>query len=620
MGYTDSGFQGQNKWKDKYLASLQDIESLEGKLDQRVDILRRGLVRVSLAADGVDPDLDVLLGRLRAILRNAFEYQSIANTVESIENAVLRMDKQRAADFEGVHATFEKLIDGLMALEPQHLSKSQLKRFQNSAHKRLKAREPIQKILRDFVPVFVTIIEQECVRLAKANAEKKSIFAGLFSIFPSSQELSSKDKEASNLKAANKKPDAKEAVKREVKRNVKQDELSLDETDASHPSGSNAKEALSSKEIESEVSEEAPCTPENLDDSVGEMERVIERVSGVLLNLIDNIETPANANEKVESLLLAIDSGLEWKSLPQVLSDVASLVTLSTITLQKEAEGFLLALNDHLSDIYTFVKKTEDSAVARSEANDSLDSSIRSHIGDIREDIAASKDLDEMRSVIEVQLVNIVSEMDKFNKGSDGERQEFMTEIESLHERMTVLEGGALHLSEALAEQKRKALNDSLTEIPNRHAYEERIKLEFDRWQRNAQPLSVAMADVDFFKKVNDDFGHLAGDKVLKVIAGKLLKGIRKTDFVARFGGEEFVFIFPETNSESVVSILDDVRKVISESAFHFRGKPVQITVSFGVSTFSGSESIKQTIMHADNALYKAKDEGRNRVEKYIEH
>jgi diguanylate cyclase len=122
------------------------------------------------------------------------------------------------------------------------------------------------------------------------------------------------------------------------------------------------------------------------------------------------------------------------------------------------------------------------------------------------------------------------------------------------------------------------------------------------------------VCDIDHFKRVNDTYGHQAGDKVLRIIARSIASRLRKTDFIARFGGEEFVVLMPETSAEQAYAVIDHIRESIAECPFHFKEKPVTITLSFGVTAFAGENKPDAVFARADKALYQAKEQGRNRV------
>ncbi|NRA25098.1 MAG: GGDEF domain-containing protein, partial [Oleispira sp.] len=153
-----------------------------------------------------------------------------------------------------------------------------------------------------------------------------------------------------------------------------------------------------------------------------------------------------------------------------------------------------------------------------------------------------------------------------------------------------------------------------LTGLPNRESYQQRIVQEIHRIERYGGSLSLMVCDIDLFKRINDNYGHLAGDKVLKIIARSLQSNLRDSDFIARFGGEEFIVLMPETSAEEAKFVADKLRKKIEESPFNFKKEPVQITISFGISEFSQGESLEEVFQRADKALYKAKENGRNQV------
>lgn len=123
------------------------------------------------------------------------------------------------------------------------------------------------------------------------------------------------------------------------------------------------------------------------------------------------------------------------------------------------------------------------------------------------------------------------------------------------------------------------------------------------------------MLDLDHFKRINDNYGHLAGDKVLKIIASVLRKRLRGTDFIARFGGEEFVLLVPNTSLAVGAKLAETLRAAIEACPFHFKGERVTITVSMGMTTFKAGEHSDLVLKRADQALYRAKNAGRNRVE-----
>ncbi|MDP6634115.1 MAG: diguanylate cyclase [Phycisphaerae bacterium] len=156
---------------------------------------------------------------------------------------------------------------------------------------------------------------------------------------------------------------------------------------------------------------------------------------------------------------------------------------------------------------------------------------------------------------------------------------------------------------------------DPLTELYNRRAMTKRLEREWERLQRRGGTLSFAMADVDHFKQVNDNFGHSAGDRVLQQVAQTLIAQCRQVDLPVRYGGEEFAIIVPDETAESTRNLLERCRESIADTPINTGHDEIRITVSFGVADSTGRPSTDAIIEAADQALYRAKQGGRNRVE-----
>lgn len=157
---------------------------------------------------------------------------------------------------------------------------------------------------------------------------------------------------------------------------------------------------------------------------------------------------------------------------------------------------------------------------------------------------------------------------------------------------------------------------DFLTEIYNRRRLMEELEKELLWLKRSGSCLSILMIDIDHFKLVNDQYGHQAGDQVLKALAGTCKDRIRRTDMIGRYGGEEFLVILPETNQENAFLVAENIRKCVADLDFHSNDDVIHITVSIGVKTVSGKEEdlgVEHLIKGADRALYQAKNNGRNR-------
>jgi diguanylate cyclase (GGDEF)-like protein len=159
---------------------------------------------------------------------------------------------------------------------------------------------------------------------------------------------------------------------------------------------------------------------------------------------------------------------------------------------------------------------------------------------------------------------------------------------------------------------------DSLTHVYNRRRFMKEVKAESLRAKRYNTSLSVLMIDIDFFKKINDFYGHLIGDEVIKTVALTCNERLRRTDVIGRYGGEEFAILLPATNMENAMNVAESIRMQIEEMETTYSEHKIRVTVSIGISTVKGNVSedidMDHLIDQADMALYQAKNNGRNRV------
>ena len=155
---------------------------------------------------------------------------------------------------------------------------------------------------------------------------------------------------------------------------------------------------------------------------------------------------------------------------------------------------------------------------------------------------------------------------------------------------------------------------DKLTGIFNRRMLDQILQIELDITQRHERDLSLIILDIDYFKQVNDTYGHLVGDEVLKDMASIISKNLRASDVFGRYGGEEFLVICTQTNEDNAFNLAEKLRKIIEEYKFNQVGTK---TISLGISSFEKNDTMEQLFKKADEALYCAKEKGRNRSEIY---
>jgi diguanylate cyclase (GGDEF)-like protein len=203
----------------------------------------------------------------------------------------------------------------------------------------------------------------------------------------------------------------------------------------------------------------------------------------------------------------------------------------------------------------------------------------------------------------------------------DAGADDYITKPFDMHELRVRVRAGQriVQLQSELLEAKKtleiQSRTDPLTGVLNRRAILSMIGNELSRAKRNNAPVSISMLDLDHFKKINDTFGHLAGDAVLRECMNRVEETIREYDAVGRFGGEEFIVVLPGAKQSDALTIAERIRLKIDEKTADVDGVSIPFTISQGVATCNGKSTVDELIAKADEALYLAKENGRNRVE-----
>ena len=174
---------------------------------------------------------------------------------------------------------------------------------------------------------------------------------------------------------------------------------------------------------------------------------------------------------------------------------------------------------------------------------------------------------------------------------------------------------GKLGLQQANQQLKALSITDRLTTLYNRGHWEECLRLEYQRFQRTNSPVTLMMFDIDFFKKINDTYGHPAGDAVLRCVATTLKQELRGTDIAGRYGGEEFGVLLLDTDGATAYAVAERLRHVISNLVIEYEEQRISLTISLGLANLNRqTTSAADWLIAADNALYHSKHNGRNQV------
>ena len=279
---------------------------------------------------------------------------------------------------------------------------------------------------------------------------------------------------------------------------------------------------------------------------------------------------------------------------------------------RKTAKRFLTQLDTHLGNAHLFAKDTLNDGHSLYEIHRQQSTRISHELSAIDEHLSGQQDK-PLLATIGRHTENIKQIM-LHNAQLAANEQSLVARMEEMAQQITTIKKEANQFQQQLNAQNDKLFIDSLTQIYNRAGMDQRLELEYRQWLRDGHPLCIALLDIDYFKGINDNYGHLAGDKALRMIARTLQKSLRESDFVARFGGEEFTVLLKNIHQDSLDTPLQKLRNEIKSIPFRFKEQPVTITVSVGATLFKAGDNINSAFERADQALYRAKHAGRDQI------
>ncbi|MGX1172208.1 diguanylate cyclase [Pseudomonas sp. R151218B TE3479] len=674
------------RWREKYLKSIEQQEKLERRWDARLDLLRRGLVRSTLAAEGSDRVVDQCMKEMREVVRTDDMDAGLAALLPRLEKAVLDSEQRRETRIEQMSTALTALVAQLQSLPlPKEVSRplkkfskqledrvgqareiplllSELSGLQGKALRSLDApvepsrpgllqrlfggqghedvppqpHEPAQANVAPPADTALPVVVEPAVHTAPAPAPSVAEQAPTLEAVPEpvdqitpQTELAPALPPAPAAEVAQPIGEPDEAAEPAPLPAVIADELpeaapTLENPDELMPE--EAPQALpdpSAPPAEAEPDAPAPLAAADVADAQYALpdspepsySSVARHIEDTLLGLLGDLTLPERHRPQAEAMRERLRNGLNWYELLPILDDLAVLMLAITDTGQHEFEAYLQRLNDRLESFQSSLQAASEDHADNLSASREMDTQIREQVDGLQSSVQQADDLEGLKQVLENHLEGLLGTMDQHRRQRDQREQEVSTRLKSLADRVALMEQDAQVVRENLEEQRQKALVDPLTGLPNRAAWSERLEHEVVQWHQHGNSLLLAMLDLDHFKRINDNYGHLAGDRVLKLIASVLRKRLRGGDFIARFGGEEFVLLVPDTPLAAGAKLAEALRLAIEACPFHFKGEPVTVTVSVGMTAFKPGEHSDSVLKRADQALYRAKNAGRNRVE-----
>ncbi|SCY61809.1 GGDEF domain-containing protein [Pseudomonas sp. NFACC37-1] len=679
------------RWREKYFKSIEQQEKLERRWDARLDLLRRGLVRSTLAAEGTDRVVDQCMKEMREVVRTDDIDAGLAALLPRLEKAVLDSEQRRETRIEQMSTALTALVAQLQSLPlPKEVSRP-LKKFSKQLEERVGQAREIPLLLSELsglqgkaLRVLDAPVEPSRPGLlqrlfggqghegvppqphepAQANVAppadtalpvvvEPAVHTASVAPAPAPAPAPSVAEQAPTLEATpepvdqitpqtDPAPTPAPAPAAEVAQPISEpgeaaepaplQAVVVDEIPVAAPALENPDELMSEEVPKAlpdpspppaEAEPDEPLAAADLADAQYALpdspepsySSVAKHIEDTLLGLLGDLTLPERHRPQAEAMGERLRNGLNWYELLPILDDLAVLMLAITDTGQHEFEAYLQRLNDRLESFQSSLQAASEDHADNLSASREMDTQIREQVDGLQSSVQQADDLEGLKQVLENHLEGLLGTMDKHRRQRDQREQEVSARLKSLADRVALMEQDAQVVRENLEEQRQKALVDPLTGLPNRAAWSERLEHEVVQWQQHGNSLLLAMLDLDHFKRINDNYGHLAGDRVLKLIASVLRKRLRGGDFIARFGGEEFVLLVPDTPLAAGAKLAEALRLAIEACPFHFKGEPVTVTVSVGMTAFKPGEHSDSVLKRADQALYRAKNAGRNRVE-----
>lgn len=554
----------KNNWREKYLNALDDQEQLEKRLNSQQELLRSALVRVSIAADGQDEALDRIMGALREQLRGKMIAVDFSSILAQLETAALAFERSREQSAQDVHLALASTAKPLQEFKLSRGVKKELSDYISQLPLRSKK-----------VRLYPALLQQLASIQQQALSEIAQPKVGLF------------DKILG------------------TKTNPKIDEVNDDgEEDLIVTLPPMADLSFSPATDSTPIDPEPPAN--HLTD---EYSAQIVRVLNQFFTSLDNESAIKN---KVEMMRGKLEQGVTAESLIPLLDSVRDLVMEAYLAANQAFATYLKNINQELAEIYMLLGGAVKNTQNERAASRRLQADVMREMSDLESTTDSATDINQLKDTVKSQLGNIRQVIDHYQQ-TDQAQQFLAEQLQALGAKIKTMEVEAETNRTTLETHRQKALHDPLTELPNREAYNERASAEVQRWQRYGRPLTIAIFDIDHFKRINDTYGHQAGDRVIKVIGRSIAKRLRAVDFFCRYGGEEFVALMPETDSTTASEVLEKVREAIASAAFNYKDQPMSISLSIGLTEFKTSDSLDSAFERADQALYLAKSAGRNR-------
>lgn len=340
-------------------------------------------------------------------------------------------------------------------------------------------------------------------------------------------------------------------------------------------------------------------------------------IKEILIFLVEKISFTHGSSEQLEKIKEKLHNTFDVADWHQYMDEMVHEIRhiIQDINSEKfELESLIVDVTRQLNEISDVLVDDRSDTVDGHNDSLKLQSMMHKSVDIIQQKVNHETDISQLKSAINENLSTIKSGVEEFRKQDEMRFSNAEKRNSQLQLQLKQMEQESGQLQEKLTENRKKLMFDALTQVRNRLSYDESLEQELSRYSRYKEAFSFAILDIDHFKRVNDQFGHNAGDKALQVVAKMMSKYIRKTDFLFRIGGEEFVLLLPKTSLENAKPLVEKIRGSIAVSSFHFKKQKVDMSLSAGLTEIRADDTAESIYERADAALYEAKNTGRNKL------
>ncbi|MEW6167052.1 MAG: diguanylate cyclase [Pseudomonadota bacterium] len=366
------------------------------------------------------------------------------------------------------------------------------------------------------------------------------------------------------------------------------------------------------------------CAPVQLEALIRQLSHTIARLpdrypdaagSGSPLSvLLERIEFTPGLHPRVQALRQKLESANT--SLLQLANELGDLLVDQLAALVREkadAERVLQQVTARLDEIASHFSHEAQRRRTVEDDSRALNTRLLGEMQQLSENARSARDLATLQDQVRSRIEQIGDHLREYRQREEARWKEYHDRTERMRARISELETATQALRETAAQGQKLATTDALTGIPNRLAYEDFMRARVGASVREARPLVLGICDIDHFKRINDRWGHSAGDRVLRVVARVLSNSVRAEDLVARYGGEEFVVVFDGLPPETAQQRAGILRRRVEQIEFNVGQEAVPVTMSIGLTCLLAADTMETAFERADQALYRAKRSGRNR-------